>query len=350
MKKALIVLLALAVAGGLIAQEVSWSGAVEAGLKIQMGDSFDDPVSFADDDDDDDAVYAEVNLGYDAGDWGLAIGTNAKVNFDGDAGSFAFYNAHGWLKFVEGLITVRAGLIDPGVWTTNGGWVDDNPGGNLSSRGGMRIEVTPIDGLNVGAMFGWPNDGIGKTKVGNFIGETAFGFHYDVDLFYAGAALKLFSEDSTYGGGKSDTALIGGFWFHGLPSMDVGVQVRLDHLTGDADTETWVGANWSWDVTDQLGVYADGGIKMVDGLKLAEIEGGVSFGLTEQVSIGADVTVDLLENADEDFGLAKVAPGAWVKYDLGGGSVKAGYGFTMLTKDYGDSLDHTIKLVFAWSF
>jgi len=387
MKKALIVLLILAVAGGLFAQQLSWTGHLGTGVFINLGDDFDDPIAYVDDDDEGVPAFAKLLGAYDAGDWGVNIGFKAAVgdlSGVGDAGVLAAfaaqaYDAHGWLKFADGLLTLRAGLIDPGVWYLGDNWVDDNPGTNLSSGPGVRAEITPMDGLNVGVRLGFPgliagvvDDGVGfgldgkPTKLSDFFKSTVIGFSYDPGAFKLAAAIKLRAEAGvdpyTQGDDSSDAILTAGFGITPMDNLDVLISARIDHLLGsaDADPKIWLGQNIDFKLSDQLGVGIELGEVLSDGLKWFHARPFVTFGVSEAVSVGAEIPVNM-EDVGNDLGLANLGANLWAKYTIGGGWVKFGYGFQKVSKDYGkgidqssdfsgDSLNHGIKIICGFDF
>jgi len=346
MKKALIILLTLALAGGLFAQDISFSGHVQTGMFIDILDADDDVHVRADDDDVGAPIVGRFNIEVDEGDWGAQIGTGADIGSTTGKGMF-MYNAHGWLKFAD-MVTVRAGLIDPGVWTT-GGEYDDN----VSSGGGLRVEITPIDGLNLGAFFSYPDGGDYAGKIGNFFGETAFGFEYKADIFRVAAAMKLFSEESTYPTGKdTDMKLIFGASFTGIPALTLELSGGIEHLGDYSDSGVFtVYEEGKFAVTDALtvGLLLGEGLTGPDGFCFFKVKPYVEFAVNDAFSVGADVGVTLGEWTD-DMSLATIFADIWGKYKIGGGWMQAGYGFENKTKDFGDALDHYIKLVFGWDF
>jgi hypothetical protein len=354
MKKALIVLLALAVAGGLFAQQLTWDGHVGSGVKIEFGDSFDDPMVKADDDDEGVPVWAKLGATYDAGDWGLQIKNRIGLG-DPTGHPFTVYDAHGWLKFADGLVTVRAGHIDPGVWNVGLFPDDEGKGGNLSSGGGIRLEITPFAGLNVGVKLGLADDTALpiSDKISDFFKNTAFGFSYDASAFNVKAALKLYSEPDSYteGTDETDAAVVAGFGITAIENLGIDFAARIDHLIGEPETDIWIGEDINYKLGSlKVGLYA--GQELCDGLKWVRVKPYVEYGVSDAVTVGGDVVVDM-KDAD-GLGLASIAADLWGKYTIGGGWVKGGYGFTNTTEDFSKTgsatLNHYIKVVFGWDF
>jgi hypothetical protein len=364
MKKALIGLLILAIAGGVFAQEVNFGGGVTTGLWIDIQDGADEIGVRGDDDDSGDAIHAWFDATYDAGDWGVALGSVAGFDSDPEnakAGSLEFYNAHGWMKFVDGMLTLRAGMIDPAVWNTaiyTAAELDDN----LSSGGGLRLEVTPIDGLNLGAFFSYPNGGSLAGKIANFFQETALGFSYGNDMFGISATLKLYSEeDLGYREADSDMKLIFGFGFMGIPGLAIGVEGKVDHLGAYSDAgeiEVWEEVDYTLGPLS-FGVHAKEILLGHGDVSFSEFMAKplVSYAVTDEVTVGADVPITMADIGD-GLGFASFGVNAWLKYAFTGDVwMKLGYGFTSFQDNYGRglaggaaALDHYIKLIFKYAF
>ena len=360
MKRALIILLILGVAGGLFAQDLVWTGGVTTGAFIELGDDYDDPIIYADDDDSGDAVHGWIHAKYDAGDWGLQVGSVASIE-SGDGAGAVFYDAHGWIKFLSGMLTVRGGLIDPAVWNT-GGEIDEN----VSSGLGIRVEVEPIDGLNIGAFFsyvdGLSGDSAAQTgdKIADFFQETAIGFSYTADFFNVSAALKLFSEasnidirDKKTAAGDTDMKLIFALGFPNIAGINILVDGAVYGL-GDFSNvgELVVYEEFDFGVTNALKVGILLGEKYAGnsdvGFYYFLAKPWVEFGVNDNVTVGASVPITM-EKADS-LGFASLGVNLWAKYAIGGAWLKGGYGFMMRTADYGDSLNHYVQIVFGFEF
>ena len=342
MKKVLIVLLALAIAGGLFADEVIVSGEVNTGIFFRAGDSYDDPT--AELWNDDDAAYiAKIGVSYDADVWGAQIGIKA---IDGEEDGvqydnyFGFYDAHGWLKFMDGLIILRGGLIDPNVWNT-GGWVDTG----FANGGGVRVEVEPFDGLSLGAKFGFGTQ-FGPDTISDFFQETAFGFAFDGGIFGLSASGKVYSEVSDRE--ETDFDFTAGFGFYGLDIVDIYLGFLAESLIAEGDSTIMVGLNVDIDL-GALGAGIEVGLTMVDGLSEVWIDPFVSFSLSDRITVGGDVGFTFADN--DGIGLSTIEPGVYLEYTLGGATLTPGLGLIITTDHVAESAtDFYAKLLFGWVF
>ena len=342
-----------------------------------MDEPFDDDVYvYAYDDDEEVALQFRLNLAVTDDNWGLEFGLAYDVApwaldmeeleiDEGGEGALYVYNAHGWFTIAD-IVTLRAGLIDPGVWTVDG-WIDEN----LSSGLGLRIEATPMEGVNVGAMFSFPDpyknveDGAEKVfgTTAGFFQEVAFGFSYEQeDLFEVSAAIKLNSnewwDDTEYEFDQEmNVQFIAGFGFYGVENLSIyaGLSVTTDadpdgEWDEDGETLTLIGINAGYDVTPELWAGLEIGFTLWDGLKRIDFYPEVSYQVSEEISVGAGVPFAMAEDEADDMGLEKVGLDLWAKYTVGNAFAQIGYGFENFMEDYGDRLDHYIQLTFGFSF
>jgi len=267
MKKALIVLLILAVAGGAFAQ--TWSGQVRTGALFTFAD--DMPVA-AFDDDGDHAVYGELNFTSEGDDWGATIGSNVVVGMDNTVSGFNIGDFNGWVKFAD-IFKLTAGKGVGGDWQATTEIFDEGPGG---SNAGARLQVEPIAGLNFGVVFGYPNGGVSAEKIGSFFQETGIGVKYTSDLFTVGTALKLFSEE-TDDYPKTDA----NWWFDALIPLaglfDIHVDGYVKNLLGDLDKEIAFGIKLMGTVIDHLSWWVKGVAYPSDDPFSADIGAGLSY-------------------------------------------------------------------------
>ena len=149
--------------------------------------------------------------------------------------------AYGWFEVMNDMIKVTAGRIDDGVW--NSPSPEDR---NYSNGVGFRVEVKPIEGLNVGWMIGEDNrtpdtlasfpSGAGKfTRPADLFGTSGFGAKYANDTFAVAAGLQLYRE----GTGRSKA----GWGFGGRDDPYFFADSIGDGTvaTGKVGTETYLG-------------------------------------------------------------------------------------------------------------
>jgi hypothetical protein len=206
MKKMLVVLLILAVAGGMFAADLgegfTITGEVKSGFGVFSQDNGDD-----EDGDDtyiqawnDDATNAfrfRLNFGW-AGDIG---GTKFRIQARDDNAEVytTMAKAFGWVNLLDSKIVIWGGHAVDNIYGT-GGVVDDSVDGEADL---VRLEVRPIDGLSLA--FGVPVPILGgsksmagmtatysnKVSLGNTFGGSMFGAKYSNDTLTALVSAKL---------------------------------------------------------------------------------------------------------------------------------------------------------------
>jgi hypothetical protein len=300
MKKFLVVLLILAVAGGLFAQGLTLSGGLKTGLKVfsNGGDGIDETTdTFVQmEHSGDDENRLDIGGIYTAEDFGVKFNFRFTDSFESAnrpqdmseaipgvsvpkySGKFALTNAYVWADFLRDIINVKAGQIDDGVWTSMG-----DKDWNLSNGTGIRAEVKPIEGLNVGMAFVVGTDPIALEDISNeddaedeadpdfltgdavdpFKGNFFLGGSYSADKFAVSLAMAMF--------GKADDDLY---------RVDVDGDDELDNIV-------------SHDFTAIFGIN----IKAVENL-IAIIEGRLSF--AEEDDFGAAWFTQKVEYAIND--------------------------------------------------
>jgi len=135
MKKFLVVLMILAIAGGVFAQDITFGGQVEAGILFEKADNDADLTALPYNDD------AEVGLRVDlnaAAEW---ENVGAKFKIRNDDGAFALGYGFVWANVLNDIIKINAGLLDDAAWATEGDFDS-----NYDNVSGVRVEVKPIDG------------------------------------------------------------------------------------------------------------------------------------------------------------------------------------------------------------
>jgi hypothetical protein len=359
MKKVLVVLLILAVAGGVFAQDITWSGTVETGVHIQKHEGQDDATIWAYNDDNINGLRAKLQAAIAGDNWGFKIGVKSETWIVDDPGSseldrVLIYNGFGWFDFLDKMINVKGGLIDDAVWTTRG-----DQDFNLSSNVGVRVEVTPIEGLNVGLLLTWPDGGAAIDQNGTveqFFKETVLGFSYTSDLFYVTGAFKLDSDGD--GGTDKDAEAIFGFGYTGIPALTANIEAHLSHLGGYSDDgKAYIDETIAYQVMEPLTVGAvlteelsnTGGKS--DDMKLT-IKPYLTYLLSDTMSVGLNLPAYLQD------GFVGFDINPWFKYALGdNASFKIGYTAGIVTEKKtsgvvvrASELNHDVQATFVWSF
>jgi hypothetical protein len=186
MKKLLIILLVLAAAGGLFAQELTWSGGVSTGLGLSSDETA--KVDIFNDD------SYEGNLGFLKAEYtNENIGAAVRIQggfTDENKPDFGLHHAMLWVNLLDDIIHIRAGKMDYHIWgKNNNDWV------NYSSGTGALLELKPITGLSLGASLK-TNLAEGSVNTEGFFKNIAFGASYDsADLLYIAASMQLGSQE-----------------------------------------------------------------------------------------------------------------------------------------------------------
>jgi len=250
MKKALVVLLILAVAGGVFAQSVSVSGLVNAGLGMLKYDGVDD------------AGFGL--LGHNQGVNGMRTQINFNgTNKDGNAGfsvrlraaaapaswasNLNFRWAYGWLKAVDGLLDLRAGRIQGNNFDTLDPITD---GDTHYDSYGLLLYINPVDMVSIGVgahtqepmgaydildnhnMYGWLGFGL-YLGVADVVAQMkATGNDVAAYLSTAITAVPILDIDATLGlwdiSNFSDSGMIGIFPHVGVNIIDnLGINLAV---------------------------------------------------------------------------------------------------------------------------
>ena len=270
MKKALVILLTLAVAGGLFAQTFTWSGNFEGGLGVYMLDANDDPVfgSVGGHGNVNGAraqvALNAVNASGNAGFTGSLRGTAAG----GDLGVI-FNSGFGWVRFAE-MVELRAGRYEDAYLGTKIPFVD----GTLFNQWGMAAYLLPMDMVTVGfSLFSddlakdnktWEDGGLGIWG--------GVGLDFGVANVQAQIKYKNTAAEALFGVGVNV-----------LDFLPIHAQLKLNNLheygdTGEMIAHAFVGIN----LIQDLGITLGGGvgISSVEDTDMAMVFGGnVSFRL-----------------------------------------------------------------------
>ncbi len=195
MKKFLVVLMILAVAGGLFAQGLVISGSLKTGMTID-----NDGAAFVNHSGDDENRL-DINGSFAVENFGAKF--NLRFYDDLGTGSdpfsnFKVSNAYAWVNLFGGMAKVSGGLIDDGVWGTGG----DKDWG-FATGAGLRLEVTPLEGLNFGLFIPGDiksNDGDydkdDKVNIADTFSELVIGASFSNDMIGIGAAVDIGGRDN----------------------------------------------------------------------------------------------------------------------------------------------------------
>lgn len=287
MKKLLIALLALSVAGTAVFAAdpaLTFSGALKTGLQFTSSDEegvidtdgdgediekADGAVSLYSDDAEK-ALRLELVGAYTDGDFGVKF----RLRADGQA-SLNFSYGYAWGNLFNNMVTFKVGKVDDGAWATEG-----DEGFDVADGNGLQIQVKPMAGLNVGiklnatAIAGVPvnpeeagidMDADGEDDVtflvpgssaramtyAEFFSESALGLGYTSDLFNFQAGYQMDSayddeKDADYDANAYAMAYFGAS-YKGMKALTAKVEGRLGAL-GAAD--------YSWKEFNEVVEYA----------------------------------------------------------------------------------------------
>jgi len=355
-------LMIFAVLGRGNAQDIKWGGSVESGIKADFGDSVKDADGNneirvrASNDDGVDGVRATLNASVYSENRGVKIGTRAEYSdqSDGSGTIIRIYNAYGWLNFFNGMISVKAGLIDDSVWVSPGG--GDY---HYSTNKGIRIETIPIENLNVGVFFNYGGYNFGPVTLSQWIRETAFGANYSWNKFYFAAGLKLASDRTP--GNEDRARTYFGFRYWGIPNFSVGMDGQFENL-GNFYRKGFLTMNER--VTYRIKTLGFGVTftQVVLGKKDNEhgkekhpfylkCSPSVEYGFNRFFRGGIETPFDFQDEDGIKFRILTINP--WLYYSIGGAWIKFSYVATYITQDFNGGkaiLNHKIAIAFAYFF
>jgi hypothetical protein len=373
MKKALVVLLILAVAGGLFAQELTWSGQVKTGLTFTAIDNGNSDVDNPDptieffNDDADTPTRFQLGANYTNGNYGAVFRLRADIG--STTGTLINYSAYAWGKFFNDVLKVSAGKVHDGVWGSNGlkNWGVDGDG--------VRLEITPLEGLNLGVMFRAP--GLESTAK-QFFNETAFGFNYKTDLFAVGASLVLdgdadgLQEIEKFGGDKfvptpandddkdKGMSAAAGVSITPIPGLKVSAEGRGRNL-GDFDKYGywWFNEQATYQLLEKLEVAVlakqfifGKDLFGIDSERKAHLQfiPSVGYDLSDNLNVGLEATIGLWK----DVYKTELAFTPGLTYTVGSGaSIGAYYNLGITTPDKDDAkteTKHEVHVEIIWTF
>ena len=411
MKKALVGFLILAVSAGIFAQEekeqgLKLGGALKTGIQFQTsnekdaaGDELYEPSIRMYNDDADKETRFDLNGAFTKDNYGVVFRLRTNTVLSGP--EVEVHQAYVWGDFLNQIINVKVGKIDDSAWNTDG---DEDF--HYSTGNGLRLEVKPIEGLNVGLFLNGPNGDAINTAWQNgnkfaldpqydnstptpqfthstfllakeFLLETSFGAKYESDAFYVAGGLRIDGkadglETIEFDAGTTNDYVTDdydkglgayvGFGISAVENLTAVVEAKFSNLGKYAEYGwIWVNETLGYAITEQLEVglvmhqYLFGeDNKFITGSNDSvspyfTFEPEVSYGLTDKWTVGVSAPVGFWYGIiDYDLGVKPK-----VSYNLGdNASINAFYLFDYLKeKDVDDAgITNTVQIDFIWTF
>jgi hypothetical protein len=307
MKKALVVFLILAVAGGLFA-DPSWNGFVQTGTKF----TFTDDMKVEAFDDDGQAVKAGLTFKNSGDDWSFEFGVNSRVNAADGSTPLTIGNMFGRVNF-GGIFQLSAGKGIGSAWGT-GGKTDASIG--AKNNVSYRLNIKPISGLDFGVRFGFPKGtGTSAVKLADFFQETGIGAKYDAGAWDAAAGLNLFSEENADPVGLEGNAYFG-FNYKALDLVKIHFGGKITNVfekTNPQKIELFerlngsiAGIDWQLDASETV----------VPSPVTLGLEPSVSYGIPINDKASAEVGADAGLTVLPDFSFDSVGAYAKLTYNF----------------------------------
>lgn len=364
MKKLLIALLALSVAGTAFAADpaFTFSGALKTGMTFASSDATsatEDGMVLLQSDDVGDNVPVRVELvgAYTDGDFGVKF--RLRSNYE-DALSFSY--GYAWGNLFSNMVTFKVGKVDDGAWETEG-----DEGFDVADGNGLQVQVKPVAGLNAGVKFNAPVATANGTYTAwtyeQFGNEVALGLGYTSDMFNFQAGYQM-DSDADDAGSEDFAKAYFGVNYKGLKGLTAIAEGRLGAL-GDADLG-WKEFNETveYAVNEQLSVgvlawqtmfgelYVGGAIKDVltgasvaDDSLLYSVKPYANYKLNDKTTLGLSVEYA----AQGDATSMTVKPSATVQ--LAPKAKFVGFYAYNTADDTADTVNtQTIQLDFIYSF
>jgi hypothetical protein len=316
MKKALVGFLVLALSAGAFAQEakeqgLKLGGALKTGIQFQTDSTKDDPGEhnvYAPsihmyNDDADAETRIDLDGSFTKDNYGVVFRLRTDTVITGP--KIEVNQAYVWADFLNQVINVKVGKIDDSTWNTGG---DEDF--HYSTGTGLRLEVKPIEGLNVGLFLNGPNQTSIATAWNNgkldedqryalgdqygesgfthslfifakeFLLETAFGAKYESEAFYVAGGLRIdgkadgldigedfydydtyeptFTSGDSSPPGENENAdkglgIYAGFGVTAIEPLTAIVEARFNNVGGYADYGwIWINETFGYAITEQL--------------------------------------------------------------------------------------------------
>jgi hypothetical protein len=361
MKKALVALLILAVAGGVFAQDLTLSGEIDTGITIGIPSADGaDPFVYLYNDDAGPARF-RLNGDFSLENYGLKFRIATEDDFKNGVGNAVSAYACVYANFLNDILTLSAGRIDGSAWATMG---DYDTG--IDGVTGVRFEVKPITGLNFGfALKVVPID-VGYT-ISQFFQETVIGAKYTSDLFEANVAFELDSDadavnsdgDVDFFGGDANSdelKVIFGVSVKAVPKLTAIIDGGVTNLGDFSNAGVFeVHEKFAYAITDPL----EAGIVLVEKIygksdtdPYLKINPWVSYKLIDPLTARLDVVVETDDRGTyEIFDPIKLTIKPKLTYAVGEKAEIAGWwSSSFTTSDTDLDIPHKLQINFGWKF
>ena len=343
MKRALLVLLLLAVAGGLFAQ-VTFSGGVLGGVEVAIED---DTNFFAWHTDSGTGYRFELNANYTNADGNAGIFARLRYNGTIDGGT----PAHVWFKPTD-TFWIYGGRVDANRWGTFGGFDAD---GGVGGPIGVHIRLDPVPGLSLGA---------GVAPTGAKIDEASYRF----GLRYTATGVVDVAANLNYNGATEVAAVNAGFNILALSGLGFS-RLAVDVAAANLSDLTWIGVGPRFEFSAagiNLGLRSriylpledqdlDASAAVWASYPIGSVTPriGVAYALKGAFSQAAGAAFDHRDwdgipkdLTAEDTSPLIIRPS--IAFSVGGGTIDTGYSFQ--TELNGDRTRHAIYATFSRSF
>jgi hypothetical protein len=213
MKKALVVLLILAVAGGAFAEGLTFTGELKSGLGIVYDSMSETAYLEAFSRDAEQAFQFRLNGAYANADDTAGL----KFRLQQRTGTPTIPYAFGYLNAFSNLLTLQGGLIDDGTFNSGGAILDADSGEGV----GANVLIRPIDNLVIG---------VGAYAADNV---TSFGFlssttgYEEVDIFDGAGNPIVDANGNPVSGFVQTTTAAAGYPKTGKGKYTVGASFTL---------------------------------------------------------------------------------------------------------------------------
>jgi hypothetical protein len=339
MKKAIALLLALALVGGAVfAQELKFSGYLDTGVAVFVANADADPVLGLWGDDSGQNTRFNLQAAVTNGN----VGATARLRAQGNVGktdatatstnATVFVNrAFAWATMLDGKVKTVAGKLGDYTWSSFG-----NDIGNFDTLTGFQVQVMPIAGLNAGFFLPASSETAGRVLVEDAFKDIALGASYTMDgigSFRAGYNMSPVADSGMAYFSAKITA---------VENLVVVVDVKLDKIGDDVGGSTYLFQEIDYTM-DALNV----GIDLEQTLYASDaVEMKLMFGPYVEYDMGTFVPGFVFQYTMQDD-LSGMYLNPYVKYNVGpkavielGGKINSG-DFSEASRYY---------LAYTWSF